>query len=156
MFPFSSILEGVDRGLAVPSSININSMGGWNDAAYAGFKFDEDRTFYTRLKAVYTPITNAWVHEDSKPIIDPNDFECMVDNVDLGSIGDGSWNPAGGSGSWLSCDVDRNWWLFIYGTQFEGLKIGIVTGDYHIREKLIPSNIASGSFTLTASYEGQN
>lgn len=155
MFPFSSILEGVDRGLNL-SPANVNVFGGWNDAAYAGFRFDEDRTFYHRRKQVYNPQTNEWVHEDSKPVLVGNDFECMVDNVDESALGTGTWSKAGTDGVWHSLHSDRLWYVFIYGTQFEGHKSGTVTGDMHIREKAVPSNIASSTFILTAQYEGQS
>lgn len=156
MFPFSSILEGVDRGLFLPSTTVESVFGGWGNFATAGFRFATDGDYDKRRFSTYTPVTNAWVHEDTKPTVDSTQFEVMVDNVDTSQLGDGSWFDAAAEGVWVALTFDRQWRVFISGTEFEGFKEGIVTGTCHIREIAIPSNTASSNFTLTVQYEGQS
>ena len=131
-------------------------LGGWQNFAALGFRIDTDGTFYTRRFSVYTPRTNQWIHEASKPTIDPLLYEVRVFNVDLTGIGQAIWNPYWGDELWHQLTFDNNNWVTISGAQFDGLKTGVVTGQYELREIADVANVVGSTFSLTVSYEGQN
>ena len=156
MFPFPSLFRGVDRGLLL-TSVSESMFGGWNDFATVGFRIDLDGDFNTRRRTVYTPRTNQWIHDDSKPTVDSTDYEYRIFNVDETAKGQAVWNSSVGDELWHTiATFDRNHWLTMTGTQFGGFKTGTVTGEIEIREIADTANIVGTTFSLTASYEGQS
>lgn len=154
MFPFSSILSGRSRLLFMKSLV-LSQLGGWNNRANVGFRIDTDNNLYSRRTSVYTPQTNSWIHEDSKGQTDAADFETRVFNIDLSSLGQGDFFGETDEG-WHTLLSDHNFWVTVYGSEFQGFRAAVASGEYSIREIANPSNIASGTFNLTATYEGQS
>jgi len=154
MFPFSSLLAGRSQLLYLPF-ISMTVNGGWTAAAYAGFRMDTDNTLYSRRKQVYTPITNSWIHEDSKGLTDASEFEVRLFNIDQSAIGQGTFNGREDE-LWYAITSDQHTWLFIFGTEFGPFMSSTVTGEFSIREIADPANIAHGSFSFTVTYEGMS
>lgn len=156
MFPFGGFFRGVDKGLLL-TSVSESKFGGWNDFAVVGFRFDLDGDFNIRRQAVYTPRTNQWIHSDAKPTVDSTEYEVRIFNVVTTAQGDASWNPMFADELWHTLQTfDKNTWLTMSGTEFEGFKTGTVTGEIEIREIALPANISSTTFSLTVEYEGQS
>lgn len=156
MFPFGGFLRGNDKGLVLPA-VSETMNGGWNDFATVGFRFDLDGDFNRRRRAVYTPYTNSWIHEDSKPTVDSELYETRITNLDVSAIGDATWTSGWDDGLWHQLiTVDQNSWLNITGTEFQAFHSGSVTGDIEIREIADTANTVAGTFYLFVSYEGQS
>jgi len=156
MFPFPALFRGVDRGLLL-TSISETMFGGWGNFATVGFRIDLDGDLSIRRRAVFTPRTNQWIHDDSKPTLDPTLYEYRIFNVNTTAQGDANWNSSVGDELWHTIETfDRNHWLSMSGTEFEGFKTGTVTGEVEIREIADTANIVGTTFSLTAQYEGNS
>ena len=153
MFPFGGFLRGRDTGLLLPS-VSMTQAGGWSNNASLGVYAYSDGDFSRRRNAVYTPETNAWIHEDSKPVNGAL-YEMREVNVNLASIGDGTW-LARGNENWFPISGTLPWLLTLSGAQFEAFKSSTVTGELEVREIADPGNIAFGTFSFTCTYEGEN
>lgn len=159
MFPFASFFRGLDQGLALPT-INITANGGWNDLGDVGFRIDNGVVglkgdFHTYRKGIYTAITNAWIHDDFKSIVDNSLYEFRVFNINKSNIGLGVFSGFEDE-LWHPCSSTLWWYLYVTGAQFDGFRSTEVTGEYELREKADVANIVSGTWRLFTSYEGQS
>ena len=152
MFPFSSLLEGINNELRVPgqdSPVTYNAFNSWPNAAVAGVQFRASGVLYRKTNTNVLAQTDMWIHGDMWNIVDASLYEARYTSV-TGNVSDISGNLVD---TWYSCDTEPRWDLVALAGEF-GFAFKNVQGTIQVREIANPTNIRSGDLTLDADFEG--